>query len=76
MPHRYLQVDPIRGYPFGEAIFCECLRCGDVVASIQVGVAACRCSNVSFDIGRLDVEDKTRFRIFEEGGQTTRLDDE
>jgi hypothetical protein len=65
MPRRYLKVEPGRGYPSGEAIFYECLRCEDVVASIQVGVAACRCSNISFDIGRLDIEDETKFRIFE-----------
>lgn len=64
MTRRYLKVDPKLGYPLGPKIFYECLRCDAVVPSEQQDVAACKCGNISFDIGRLDVEDEAKFRMF------------
>jgi len=63
---KYLDVDPARGYPAGDAIRYECLVCGDTLLSIPAHAGACGCRNVIVDVdaGRVAVKDAAKFRAY------------
>ena len=64
----YHSLDVATGYPAGESMFYECLRCGDVVPSLPDDSMCCRCRNIMIDVdyGRIRIEDPGRARLFSE----------
>lgn len=54
-----VEFDPRNGYPAGEHIAYQCLRCGARVPSRPVEFAACDCGNIKIDVdgGRVSVKD-------------------
>jgi hypothetical protein len=63
---KYLTIDHDKGYPAGPAIYYECGKCGDVLASQPKENIGCSCSNIFIDVewGRLAIRDHERFKAF------------
>ena len=64
---KYRPLDPSKGYPFGDNLFYECLKCSEVVASAPPESTHCRCGNIMIDVGfsRMVIEDHSQVRLFE-----------
>ena len=63
---KYCRFDPSKGYPFGDDLFYECLRCSDVVPSSPEKSTDCSCGNVMIDVGysRISVQDHSQVKLF------------
>lgn len=63
---RYLRFDSSQGFPVGDNLYYECLRCGDFLPSLPNDNIACSCENIAIDIdyGRVHVDDPSQLRAF------------
>ncbi len=62
----YIPFDSATGYPFGKALYYECLKCGQSIPSQPEGVAECACKNISIDgdVARVGVLDHSLMKIY------------
>lgn len=74
MTRQYIQFDPDLGYPAGEDIYYECLRCGDILHCAPPDSVMCKCRNIRIDVdaGRLAVAEVSEMRVFLSGEMPTR----
>jgi hypothetical protein len=58
--------NPREGYPAKLGHFYECMRCGDVVASVPKETGGCKCDNIFIDVEaeRMAVRDVTQLKLF------------
>jgi hypothetical protein len=66
-PNRqYFSFDPALGYPAGDAVYYECIKCGAVIASLPEDSITCKCYNIMIDVGygRIVVRDFNYLRVF------------
>ncbi len=63
---RYLRFDVTQGFPAGDNLYYECLRCSDFVPSLPDDNIACSCENIAIDVdyGRVHVDDPNKLRAF------------
>lgn len=63
----YIPFDPSVGYPFGDDLYYECLKCGAVIPSSPQDYIECTCGNIWVDpgYGRVGVKDNRLLRIFQ-----------
>ncbi len=63
---QYFAIDPTRSTPRGPDVFYECLKCGDVIPSIEEahGPWTCRCHSIilDFDAFHATFKDPTAVR--------------
>jgi hypothetical protein len=61
-----IPIDPEQGYPSGNDLFYECLRCGDIVPTTPTGNTGCACDNLQIDVdnGRVVVSSHSHLRLF------------
>jgi hypothetical protein len=62
----YIPFDPSVGYPFGDDLFYECLKCGTSIPSLPEDWVECACRNIQIDagFGRVAVKDHQLMKIF------------
>lgn len=65
---KYLTLEDGKGYPAGEYIYYECMKCEVVVYSYPIHIDGCLCGNIEVDamMGRVAIKYKTRFKVFED----------
>ena len=66
MAKKYVNFNPAQGFPAGKTIFYECSLCNEVIQSIPVNAASCKCGNITVDsdAGRVSVKDESHLRVF------------
>jgi hypothetical protein len=59
--------DPSVGYPFGNNLYYECLKCGVIIPSSPKDCIQCACGNIRIDpdYGRVGVKDSRLMKIFQ-----------
>ncbi len=69
MTRQYIPLDPDLGYPAGDGIYYECVRCGDILHSAPPDPVTCKCHNIRIDVdaGRLAVAEVSEIRVFLSG---------
>ena len=62
----YHSFNPSSGYPAGNDLFYECLKCGEVIPSLPKDSIACSCRNLSIDVdyGRVSIKDHNLVKLF------------
>ena len=62
----YHSFDPAKGYPAGDNLYYECLKCGDVIPSMPDDDIHCKCRNIMIDVGfsRLTIQDHKQAKLF------------
>jgi hypothetical protein len=62
----FIPFDASKGYPAGNGIYYECLKCSNIIPSLPTDSVSCQCGNISIDTdyGRVSVKDPEQMRIF------------
>lgn len=62
----YLHFDPAAGYPAGNNVYYECLKCGDIIPSQPKDCANCKCRNIMIDVdyGRVKIQYPAQLKVF------------
>ncbi len=63
---RYQSFDASKGFPANEALYYECLRCGELLSSSPPQSAQCRCGNITIDLDGLGIaaKDLSHLKLF------------
>lgn len=69
MVKRYIEKDPVSGFPRGVGIYYECQKCGRVLDSMSRENVRCDCSNIVVDVdaGRLGIQDNSLVKALRYG---------
>ena len=75
----YFPIDPTRSTPRGPDVFYECLKCGDIIPSVEEarGPSHCRCYAIKldFDMHRAHFDSPGEVRGIRESGREVRPPD-
>ena len=65
---KYIEFDSRNGYPGGDRIYYECMKCRDYIPSIPDDNVCCQCRNICIDVdaGRVSIKDEKSFKVFSE----------
>lgn len=62
----YHQFNTDSGYPAGNNLFYECLRCGEIIKSLPDDSVMCSCGNITIDVdyGRISIKEDNLVKLF------------
>ncbi len=61
-----ISFNPAQGYPAGDDLYYECLKCGELIPSFPQDNISCKCANISIDkdYGRMTIWDHALARAW------------